>query len=260
MRKKTLFKFIELFKVFIFILIINIFGTNCSHISQKDDLLKEARETYTRAVTHSKATNVEALSKAKQALENAEKANDLEEIKHLAYLAKQQAQIAITIAKRQKIGTQSERLDKSTWKITKSQPKASRQATIKNRQLAKKLVQWQNHQTSPLMITLNDVFETDKTSLLPQTRDDIETIAKFLKQHPNLKVLIEGHTNNISTHQHNLGLSERYATSIKFVFMEYGITSNRITVKGFGETNPTASNDSKEGHQKNHRVEIIVLR
>ena len=150
MRKKNLFNPIHLFKLLNFIIIIPALTTSCGNIPQKDDLLKDARKTYNRAIAYSKVTNAEALSKAKQALDKAENANDIEDIKHLAYLAKQQAQIAITIAERQKIGTQ---LDKQKWKLDKPQPKPSLQPTIKNRQLEKKLVQWQNHQTSPLMIT-----------------------------------------------------------------------------------------------------------
>jgi outer membrane protein OmpA-like peptidoglycan-associated protein len=82
----------------------------------------------------------------------------------------------------------------------------------------------------------------------------------FLKQHPYIKISVESHTDNVGTHTHNLGLSERRATSVKFALMNYGITSKRITVKGVGETRPIGSNHTQQGRQKNRRVEIIVFR
>ena len=256
MRQKIQINSIFFFKILIIVITLTGLSISCGNFpQQKDNALKDARETYARALDYSKTDNMEALSKAKQTLDKAENANDIEDVKHFAYLAKQQAQIAITIAERQQLG-RLERLDKREFK---PQPKPIRQPTIKNRQLEEKLLQWQKHQIGSLMITLNNVFETNKINLSTQAHNDIETVAKFLKQHPKLKILIEAHTNNVGTHQHNWGLSERYATSVKFAFMEYGISSKRMKIKNFSEK-PVVRHYSKEEHQQNRRVEIMVFK
>jgi outer membrane protein OmpA-like peptidoglycan-associated protein len=112
-----------------------------------------------------------------------------------------------------------------------------------NPKLEKKLAKWEKTTyNGRLVVTL---FDVDKR--------DIKILAKFIKQHPNLKISVEGYTDNKGNRQHNLGLSERRATSVKFSLMEHGIASTRITAKGLGESRPIASN-------KNRRVEIIIHR
>jgi OOP family OmpA-OmpF porin len=112
----------------------------------------------------------------------------------------------------------------------------------KTPKLKKKLAKWEKTYNGRLVVTL---FDVDKR--------DIKILAKFIKQHPNLKISVEGHTDNKGNRQHNLGLSERRATSVKFSLMEHGIASTRITAKGLGESRPISSN-------KNRRVEIIIHR
>jgi len=107
-------------------------------------------------------------------------------------------------------------------------------------QLQKKLAQW--NQTKPLVVTLDD-------ALLKQTdlgKRYIETLATFLKQQPELRVLIEGHSE--STAQHHLGLSKRRATTVQFALMKHGISSKRIRVKIFGDSRP-----------QNRRVDVIIF-
>jgi outer membrane protein OmpA-like peptidoglycan-associated protein len=131
-------------------------------------------------------------------------------------------------------------------------------------QLQEKLAEWQlnrNSQTGRLVVTLDHVlFEKGKTDLRPEAQRHIETVATFLKQHPELKVSIEGHTDNKSTHQHNLGLSERRATTVQFALIKHGVSSKRLIVKGFGDTRPLANNRSEAGRQKNRRVELIIFK
>ncbi|WP_069471636.1 OmpA family protein [Candidatus Marithrix sp. Canyon 246] len=123
-----------------------------------------------------------------------------------------------------------------------------------NPKLKKKLAKWEKSHSGRLVVTLLDelLFDVDKR--------DIKILAKFLKQHPNLKISVEGYTDNKGNRQHNFGLSERRATSVKFSLMEHGIASTRITAKGLGESRPVASNRKRAGRKKNRRVEIIIHR
>jgi len=238
----------------------------CGSVPEKHELLNQARQAIAQAEANPNTANSEALSQAKQALNQAELSEDAEILEHFVHAAKRQAQIAIEVAKRQAIESETEQLAQydPTNPLTQTDPvwaetspPVSRQPVQTNRQLQRKLAQWQK--TGRLVITLDDMFEIGKTDLSPQTRHDLGTIAAFLKKHPQLKISVEGHTDNTGTPQHNLGLSERQATSIKFALMEHGITSNRILVKGLGATSPVTSNSTYNGRQKNRRVELIIF-
>ena len=210
-----------------------------SHLN-KDDILKEAREAYNQAQQHSNATNSAELSKAKHALERAENAKTDKEMQHLAYIAKQQAKIANTIAKRQSLDMQN----------IQEQQRQSFKTGIKkakNLQLQQKLSAWYKHKIGRLKLVLDDGFKT--TDLQFQSNLDVEIIAAFLKQHPELKVSVEGHTDNNGTYQYNLGLSKRYATTVKFALIQQGVASKRIHV----------NNKTVTGRQKNQYVELFIF-
>lgn len=111
-----------------------------------------------------------------------------------------------------------------------------------------------------LVVTLGDVlFETGKADLLSGARRNIETIAAFLHQNDTRNVLVEGHTDSRGTQKYNLGLSQRRADTVRFALIRQGITSNRILARGFGESQPIASNSTASGRQQNRRVEITIL-
>ncbi len=131
-----------------------------------------------------------------------------------------------------------------------------------NPKLKNKLAKWEKSHSGRLVVTLLDelLFDVDKSDLKSEAKRDIKILAKFLKRHSNLKISVEGYTDNKGNRQHNLGLSERRATSVKFSLMEHGIASTRITAKGLGESNPVASNRKRAGRKKNRRVEIIIYR
>ncbi len=111
-----------------------------------------------------------------------------------------------------------------------------------------------------LVLTLSDVlFESGKSTLLPGSMRTIDKLTDFLKAYPNRNVLIEGHTDNVGSEEYNIELSLKRANSVADALIERGIDKNRILTQGLGEAYPVATNKTKEGRQKNRRVEIIVL-
>src|SRR6059036_2623110 len=78
------------------------------------------------------------------------------------------------------------------------------------------------------------------------------------KEHPNLRALVEGHTDSIGSDAYNQRLSERRANAVGDYMIARGIEAQRITTKGWGESKPIASNKTKEGRAQNRRVEITV--
>jgi len=80
----------------------------------------------------------------------------------------------------------------------------------------------------------------------------------MLKQHPDKKVSIEGHTDWIGTEKYNMGLSLRRANSVKAYLIRKGISENQLSVTGFGKENPVADNRTNDGRRMNRRVEFII--
>jgi outer membrane protein OmpA-like peptidoglycan-associated protein len=100
-------------------------------------------------------------------------------------------------------------------------------------------------------------FETGKSDIKPESKGIIEQIAALLQTHPELKVSIEGHTDNVGTPQNNKTLSLQRAKSVMNAVIQKGIAAARLTAVGWGQEKPIADNRSDEGRVKNRRVEIV---
>jgi outer membrane protein OmpA-like peptidoglycan-associated protein len=94
---------------------------------------------------------------------------------------------------------------------------------------------------------------------MPGAVNTIDKLVKFLEKYQNRNVLIEGHTDSVGSETYNLGLSHRRADAVRAALISKGISENRITAKGYGESRPVASNTTAAGRQQNRRVEIVIL-
>ena len=102
-------------------------------------------------------------------------------------------------------------------------------------------------------------FDFDKDVVKPESKPTLDEIAKLLKEKPELKLKIVGHTDNKGTPEYNLDLSSRRAASVVVALTgSYGIAADRLTSEGAGLTQPIASNDTEEGRAKNRRVELVA--
>jgi outer membrane protein OmpA-like peptidoglycan-associated protein len=100
-------------------------------------------------------------------------------------------------------------------------------------------------------------FDTGKSNIKPESMAIIEQIAALLKAYPELKVSIEGHTDNVGTAQSSMALSSQRAKSVMNAIVQKGIAATRLTALGWGQEKPIADNRSEEGKTKNRRVEIV---
>jgi outer membrane protein OmpA-like peptidoglycan-associated protein len=100
-------------------------------------------------------------------------------------------------------------------------------------------------------------FDTGKSDIKPDSMPIIEQIVALLKAHPELKVSIEGHTDNVGTPQGNKVLSTQRAKAVMNAVVQKGIAATRLTALGWGQEKPIADNRSEEGKAKNRRVEIV---
>jgi OmpA-OmpF porin, OOP family len=109
-----------------------------------------------------------------------------------------------------------------------------------------------------MVLTLGDVlFDTGLATLKPGAYTTIDRLADVLKQAPDRKVMIEGHTDSVGSEDFNQALSERRAAAVQTALLERGVRSDQITALGKGESTPVAGNDNAGGRQANRRVEMV---
>ena len=110
-----------------------------------------------------------------------------------------------------------------------------------------------------LIVSLSDVlFDTGKYSLKPGTREKLAKVAGILLAYPSLNIEVGGYTDNVGGDAMNQTLSENRARSVRDYLVEQGVAANSVSVKGFGNSLPVASNDNSAGRQQNRRVELLV--
>ena len=100
-------------------------------------------------------------------------------------------------------------------------------------------------------------FDSGKYDLKPETQGIVDQIVALLKENPDLKVSIEGHTDNAGQPAANKILSEQRARSVMNAVVKGGVDAARISAVGWGQERPIADNRSEEGRAKNRRVEIV---
>ena len=100
-------------------------------------------------------------------------------------------------------------------------------------------------------------FDTGKSEIKPESRAIVEQIAALLKDNPDLKLSIEGHTDSAGTAPNNKILSEQRAKSVAAAVVGLGIDASRLSAVGWGQEKPIADNRSEDGRAKNRRVEIV---
>ncbi|HEX9661713.1 MAG TPA: OmpA family protein [Candidatus Binatia bacterium] len=238
------------------------------------------------------------MKQAEDALNKADNASNKKEeaavVTHLAYLAKQKVAIAQEAAKQKQaeatVASAAKergkiRLEARTAEATKAQQEAgasqlqaeasqreaaasqqkaemsqqqARDAEMRTSQLQAELRELNAKQTERgLVVTLGDVlFDTDKAQL--KARGSLQKLADFLKQHPERKVRVEGYTDSTGSADYNLGLSDRRANAVRQSLMDMGVSSDRITSRGYGKESPVANNSTPAGRQLNRRVEIVL--
>lgn len=102
-------------------------------------------------------------------------------------------------------------------------------------------------------------FDTDQATLKPDAQPTIAQIISLLAQNPDLRLSVDGHTDNAGPAAHNQQLSEARARTVVATLTAQGIATDRLTAQGFGQTKPVADNATDVGKAQNRRVELVRL-
>lgn len=99
-------------------------------------------------------------------------------------------------------------------------------------------------------------FAFDSAKLTAQSEASLNDALEILKRHADLSVEVAGHTDSVGAEGYNQALSERRARAVRDYLVSHGIDAGRLTARGYGESEPVADNDSKQGRAMNRRVEL----
>jgi OOP family OmpA-OmpF porin len=100
-------------------------------------------------------------------------------------------------------------------------------------------------------------FDTGKSVIKPESKPIIEQIVQMMKANPDLKISVEGHTDNVGNPKSNKTLSDDRAKAVVTEIVAQGIDEKRLSAAGYGQDKPIADNNTEEGRAKNRRVELV---
>ncbi len=101
-------------------------------------------------------------------------------------------------------------------------------------------------------------FDTGSDGIRQESAPTLKEIGTMLKEHADLKLMIEGHTDNVGSPESNQALSEKRAAAVRqYLIDNYQIDDTRLEAKGLGQTKPVGPDDTAEGRQQNRRVELV---
>ena len=109
------------------------------------------------------------------------------------------------------------------------------------------------------IVLKNIFFETAKFELQPESRSELDKLVKLLNENPNLKIQIDGHTDNVGQEKDNLLLSTSRAKAVVGYLLSKAINAQRLTYNGFGSSRPVADNTTEKSKALNRRTELSII-
>lgn len=113
--------------------------------------------------------------------------------------------------------------------------------------------------TGQKIVLKNIFYEIDSYELLDKSIVELTKLLEFMNNNLGLKIEISGHTDNIGTSEYNLSLSNNRAKSVYDYLVEKGISAERLSFKGYGESQPLSTNETESGKSENRRTEIKII-
>ena len=219
--------------------------------------LEQARANFTALQSNPQASKVAALE-TKDASDWLNKADaafraseNEKKVDQLAYLTNQRVELA-----KQTITLRSAEEDLKNAAAQRAQARLDARdaqiAALKNSLNAKQTERG-------TLVTFGDVlFDYNRAELKPNGLTNVNSLAQFLQQNPDRKVIVEGYTDSTGSASYNQSLSERRAESVRMALVRMGVDPARIVAQGYGKEYPVADNTSNSGRAQNRRVEVTI--
>jgi len=210
--------------------------------AERDQARKEAEERQRQAEQQSLMSQLEAERSARQRAE--------------AQTQQAAARAAEEAARRQaELSAQQAALSKVDAERARAEANALRQRLVEQ---LNRVLQTQDTPRG-LVVTMSDIlFDTGKFDLKPDTRAALSKITGILSWTPGLNLEVEGHTDSTGSETLNERLSEQRATAVLNYLVQEGFPASNITGRGYASTRPVADNNTREGRQRNRRVELVI--
>ena len=227
--------------------------------NERREQMQRTQEAQARAATEAQRAEqarLEAENAARQKAEADQARQQAELAAQQAAQERQQAEAAkqAALAEQQRLAAQAQQAQQQ-----------AQQAEQEREQMRARLLQQLNQvlQTRDtargLIVNMNDVlFDFGKATLRPGARLRLAKVAGIIQAYPDLKLQIEGHTDNVGSDQYNQELSERRAAAVRDFLVQEGVPLNNVSAQGYGKQDPVASNATAEGRQMNRRVDLVV--
>ena len=107
---------------------------------------------------------------------------------------------------------------------------------------------------------LNNIFfDTDKYEIKERSEPELQKVITFLKENPDIRIAINGHTDNVGTSSYNQTLSTNRAKAVYEYLVKAGVAADRLAFRGYGQEKPIADNNTETGKQKNRRIAFEIL-
>ncbi len=238
------------------------------HKSNRKETITFAREAVQSAedariitIRKLKAEDEAAQLKAKQDAEQSAQNSQADAQK--AQLAAQQE--AAQRAQAEAAAAEAEARAQKARDAQKTAEASAQQATAQTEQIRERLKEQLNQvlQTKEtargLIVNMSDVlFDFNKYTLKPKAREKLAKVSGILLAYPNLKLQVEGYTDNIGSDEYNQKLSEQRADGVRDYLVSQSVQNNNVTATGYGKSDPIADNSSNTGRAQNRRVELVV--
>jgi outer membrane protein OmpA-like peptidoglycan-associated protein len=165
------------------------------------------------------------------------------------------------LAQQQSLAQQAEQARLQAQQSDQARAQAVQQAEEQRQRLLKQLNQVLQTRDSArgLIVSMSDVlFDFNQATLKPGAKLRLAKVSGIILAYPDLKLEIDGFTDNKGTPQYNMTLSDKRAKAVRDFLVSQGVGTDAVTTKGFGESNPVATNATAAGRQQNRRVELVV--
>jgi outer membrane protein OmpA-like peptidoglycan-associated protein len=223
-------------------------------ITYAREAVQSAEDARIITIRKIKAEDEAAQAKARSDAEQAAQQAQAAEQQQAAQRAQAEAAAAEAEARAQKAREEQRAAEQS-----------AQQATQQTEQIRERLKQQLNQvlETTEtargLIVNMSDVlFDFNKYSLKPEAREKLAKVSGILLAYPNLKLQVEGYTDNIGSDEYNQKLSEERAGTVRDFLVSQSVPDTNISAAGYGKSNPVADNTTNSGRAQNRRVQLVV--